>query len=797
MSTDLASGFPRALTSFIGRRDDIDRLSGLLAAHRLVTVTGPGGVGKTRLAAEVTRQLAQQSGDPVRLVELAPVHDPALVPAAVAAILGVQQRADSTLVQATGEVLARERALLVLDNCEHVAAAAAQLCEGLLSLGDDVRILATSREPLRVPGEARLRLAPLAVDGANDSGTGWADGVALFLDRVLLVDPAFEVTPESARLAAQIATRLDGLPLAIELAAARYESLGAAQLLARLAEPLTVLTGGARSGPRRHRSLHDTVEWSYRLLDEQQREAFRRVAVLPGPFTLAVAEAVGACESALLDLVDFSLLAPPAPGSDGAARYVMLQSLRAFAMEQLVEAGEQVDAEAEMCGYYVAATARAASGIRTSGGESAAVRWFDAEDPMVHHALAWALDNNAAGALRLATALAGWWQLRDRALRGYRLLHRALDGYPERDAEWFAAQMWLGRLAQSTAQFPAALTHFTTVCESLGSGAPSNALVDGLGGRSGTLRNLVRLPEATETAARALALARQLDYAEGEAFALTQLSLAADYAGDHGAAMRYAVEAGRIDRSAMPDRLARRVALVLTIAQTDSGDIPSARQTCAEGLRSARLVGDIHSQADFIYLTTQIALSTGDFADASAGIREAMRLATLSGDRLRLLGCLEDCARLCAATGRPADAVTLWAARETQAAALTIPQLPREISDWSKPAGAAAHRLGEQRTSEARHRGVAMTLTAAAEFADMLVRPDPDPTNPPIGSSRLTPRERELVLLVAQGRTDAQIAGEMFISIRTVRSHLDRIRDKTGSRRRADLTRLALREGLV
>ncbi len=657
-----AFGFAHALTTFVGRADEVDRLTRLLSGHRLVTLVGPGGVGKTRLAAEVTRQITDRFGDRVRLVELAPVREPERVPAVVAALLGGQQRTSRAVIHAVAEVLARERSLLVLDNCEHVVSAVAEVCDELLSLSDEIRILATSREPIGIAGEARMRLRPLAVKGPGAPEHANSAGVALFVDRVRLVDPAFELTAESAELVRQIVARLDGLPLAIELAAARCESLGLAQLLERLDEPLAVLTDGARTAPLRHRSLRGTVDWSYQLLSERQRDVFRRVAIFPGPFALGAADAlVGRrAGSTVLHLVNCSLLTPPTDAADGGARYRMLESVRAFGIDQLTRLGERDSAEAAMVAYALAGAQGAAAGMRASNGEAAAARWFDAEDALLHQALSWALDHDIDTALRLALAMSAWWQLRGRALTGYQLLHRALQSHREKDDSWFAAHKWLGRLAHSTAQWRPALEHFSAVCEGLASSPPSTDLIDGLAGRSGTLRNLSRLPEANEDAHKALSLARQLQYAEGEALALTQLSLAGGYASDAHTAMQWALQAAHLDGTGIPDRVRRRVALALTIAQAESDELETARDTCAQGLASARAAGDVAGQADFLYYTTHIALRAGAFDDAGVHLRESLRLTALSGDRLRVMDCLDDCAQLCARTGRWVEAVTLW-----------------------------------------------------------------------------------------------------------------------------------------
>ena len=331
-------GFPAALTRFVGRAGAVQEVAGLLDQHRLVTVTGPGGAGKTRLAGEVATAVADRFADGVWLAELAAVRDPAQVPAAVAAALGVPDQPGIATADALVLALARRQLLLVLDNCEQVIGAAAVLSAGLLPVCDDVRILATSREPLRVAGEARYRLAPLSLPGpdhrANPDGS---EAVALFADRARLADSSFTLDAETGPAVARLVARLDGMPLAIELAAARVEALGVAQLLDRIDDRLALLVTGDRLAARRQRSLAATVEWSYQLLDDDEQRVFRSVSVFPGPFTLEGAEAVAGAGAglAVLRLVDCSLLVPPRAGPDRRSRYVMLETLRAYGREQL------------------------------------------------------------------------------------------------------------------------------------------------------------------------------------------------------------------------------------------------------------------------------------------------------------------------------------------------------------------------------------------------------------------------------------------------------------------------------
>ena len=342
-------GFPAALTSFVGRAGPVREVAGLLDRDRLVTVTGPGGAGKTRLAGQVARQVAGRFADGVWLAELAPVRDPAQVPAVVAAALGVREQPGLPAAEALARVLARQQLLLVLDNCEHVIGAAAQLCAGLLAACDDVRVLATSREPLRVAGEARYRLGPLGLPDPDDPADGaGSEAVALFADRARRADARFALDEQAGPVVARLVARLDGMPLAIELAAARVEALGVAELLDRIDDRFALLTGGDRGAADRQRSLAATVEWSYQLLDERERRVFRAVSVFPGPFTLEAAEAVAGpgAGPVVLHLVDCSLLVPPRAGPDGRSRYAMLETLRAYGAGLLAEAGEQDGAAA-------------------------------------------------------------------------------------------------------------------------------------------------------------------------------------------------------------------------------------------------------------------------------------------------------------------------------------------------------------------------------------------------------------------------------------------------------------------
>ena len=429
----------------MGRVADVVKVAGLLSEHRLVTVLGPGGVGKTRLAGAVAQEVAGRFADGVWLAELAATLDPGLIPDLVAEALGLQLAPGAGLA----EVLGRRQLLVVLDNCEHVLDAAAGLCDSLLAAADDVRVLATSREPLRVAGEARYRLAPLRVPGPDDADIGGSEAVALFADRARQVDARFTLDGQAGPVVARLVARLDGMPLAIELAAARVETLGVAQLLDRIDDRFALLATGDRLAPPRQRSLEATVQWSYQLLGEPERRVFRAVSVFPGPFTLEAAEAVAGPGTgpAVLHLVDCSLLSPPRADPDGRSRYVMLETLRVFGAGLLAQAGEQEKAAAALARYAQRVAEEAAAGLEGSTAEVAAARRLDAEDATLRQVLAWATEQDAALALRVAVALAPWWSLRGRAVGQYPLLCEAAERAAPGSGRWCTAQFWLGYMA--------------------------------------------------------------------------------------------------------------------------------------------------------------------------------------------------------------------------------------------------------------------------------------------------------------------------------------------------------------
>jgi predicted ATPase/DNA-binding CsgD family transcriptional regulator len=776
----------------------VDEVAGLLGRYRLVTVTGPGGVGKTRLAAEVAARVAARFADGIRLAELASVQDQAQVPAAVAAALGVRQAPGAPVLELLAGVLSRQQVLLVLDNCEHVLDAVAHLCGAMLPLADDVRVLATSREPIAVAGEARYRLGPLAVPGIGPNEPGHCAAVELFADRASRVDPGFALDGTTGPVIGQVVARLDGMPLAIELAAARVEALGLGQLLDRLDDRFTLLTSSARTAPARQRSLAATVDWSYQLLSDQEKQVFRRLAVFPGPFSLDAAETVAgpAAGPAVLKLVDCSLIAPPRTGPDGRGRYLMLETLRAFGLERLTEAGERPGAEALLAQHMLGLAERAAAGMAANATEVQSATWLDAEDATMHQALVWALEHDPAAALRMAVALAPWWMLRGRRFgQGYAWLRTATGRVPPGDPAWCAGQVLLGETTQDLRE---ALDHFTAVRDAIGQQGASPVLVDALLGRSVYLLNMGRVTEGQQQAYDVLAMARELGYPVGEMVALTALGVAARYLGDIEQALTWHRQASQIDPAQVPGRRARECTVPWVQTLMTAGQVDAARRSCADGLARARAVGDLTNLVVCLSVAADLDLRAGHMSQTGQDLAEAIELALRNGYRFNLTGCLDICGHLCAASGRWVEALTLWAALAVFMDRGSIADVPEDLRRRQQARQTAAATLAGDRISAAEERGAAMTLETAAEYALVLTTtPHQEAAQAPSELGRLSAREQELITLVARGSTDAQIAAQLYISVSTVRSHLDRIRDKTSCRRRADLTRLALQTGLV
>ena len=444
------TNLPLELTSFVGRKEEIREISLLLTARRLVTLTGAGGCGKTRLALQIAANLVEDYPDGVWLVELAPLADPRLAPQAVASVLRVPEAVGQDLVSVVVEALRPRSLLLLLDNCEHLLDACAQLADAVLPSCPKVQILATSREMLGVRGEMIWQVPTLMVpDVATTTfeGVRQSEAVQLFVDRARAVVPDFAATVENAPALAQVCQQLDGIPLAIELAAARVRVLSVDQIAARLDDRFHLLTGGSRTALRRQQTLRATVDWSHDLLSEKERTLLRRLAVFTGGWTLETAEAVcsdgepmRAMDAAvdshksliaveevldlLTALVDKSLVVVEQTSGD--RRYHFLETIRVYAAEKLAQANETQAVRERHLASYLSLAERAEPELLGAR----QVAWYatlQAEWANVRAALEWGFDNTCDAAPRLAAAIWWFWHTSSEQSEGIRLLETALS----------------------------------------------------------------------------------------------------------------------------------------------------------------------------------------------------------------------------------------------------------------------------------------------------------------------------------------------------------------------------------
>jgi predicted ATPase/DNA-binding winged helix-turn-helix (wHTH) protein len=430
---------PYQLTSFIGREQEIAQLEELVTANRLVTLTGAGGAGKTRLALEVAAQAVESFPDGAWLVELASLSDPGLVLQTLARALGLTEQPGKRLIDTITDHLASKRLLLVLDNAEHLLDACVQLVDRILRCSSSVAMLVTSRQRLGLAGERTYRVPSLTVPGASETLTPETvspyEGVRLFVERAKLVRPDFDLTAENATCVASICARLDGMPLAIELAAPRLRSMSVAELSERLDQRFALLTDGSRTALPRHRTLRSTIDWSYDLLTEREQPMLRRVAVFAGGWTLQSAEQVCAGDGIdasdvmelLTSLVDKSLIMTDEHA--GATRYRMLETVRQYALDRLRDSGE----EAQWRGAHLACFVALASEFdrEIAGPEQQAwLARIASEHGNLRVALAWSAESSPIEGLRLANALLAHWRLHGHLAEGREWLARLLDAFP-------------------------------------------------------------------------------------------------------------------------------------------------------------------------------------------------------------------------------------------------------------------------------------------------------------------------------------------------------------------------------
>lgn len=767
-------------------------MTGILAEHRLVTVTGPGGSGKTRLAIEVADRVAGRFANGVIWVDLSGVDREDLVPAAIAVAAGVRQHPRTSLMESLEAALSVRQLLVVLDNCEHLADAVADTCQRLLAGCDELWIMTTSTTALHVQGEARFPIPALAVPPTDSTfgQAGAAEAVTLFVERVSAVDPEFTMTDDTRHAIEEIVRRLDGMPLAIELAAARVPELGLGELRSGLDDRFAMLVGNIRGVPARHQSLRSAIEWSYRLLDETDQEVYRRLAVFLAPFTISAATAVcgAAARDAVIRLVQCSLLTAPIEGADGRARYRMLESVRAHA-ESLLNEAERASASDGLVQWALAQDFQLENPCFFTGNDFATISRIGADQDNLRQAIRWATGKAEEARLRLEIALSPWYLHRGLLTEGIEALQAALVAThtpaPELSA---AAEFWLGHLCSRAVRLDEAAAHCARSVRAAEEATDPLWTALCLTGSAVPLANMGRLVEAAQNAERAETVARHANIPIGIASAMLSQAVIAYYRGDYAAGLALVAQADTMFRS----NAGVMVRQIQALCHLQLGQLPEAERAALAALDLARHRDQAHShEAMLVEVIATIALDRGEAIEAASRVGEALRHARTHGNKLTETDALLTAARTAAALGRPADAVVLLEAWRCTAQSLGLASGADDVDYEAEIRVSVQGVLSPDQLDACRTRGATMGTTAAVELACSLASPTtPQWSSAAGGGPHLSRRERELLALVAQGATDAQIAEQLFISIRTVRSHLDRIRDKTGARRRVELARL-------
>jgi predicted ATPase/DNA-binding CsgD family transcriptional regulator/DNA-binding transcriptional regulator YiaG len=815
---------PSELSSFVGREQDTADLVRLIGTTRLLILTGVGGVGKTRLALRVVAAVLPAYADGVWFVGLAALADAALVPRAVAEVLGLREQPTRPVLDTLVDALQSRHLLLVLDNCEHLVTVCGELADTLLRACPNLVILATSREPLAVPGEHIWPVPPLSLPELEHlpSAERVAEfaAVRLFVDRAVAISPGFRLSEANVDAVAQVCARLDGIPLAIELAAARVKMLAPHQIAARIADRFGLLTGGSSRLPARHQTLRATLAWSYELLTSGEQRLFDRLSVFAGSWTLEAAAAV--CVAAwaevgeVLDqlgrLVDKSLVLVD-PDGGGAVRYRLLETVRQYGSQQLDARGELDVTHYRHAAFFL----ELAEQTELEQWGPRAGEWqhrLEDELDNLRSAARWLIEQaDAQAGQRLGGALWRLWLTGGRIGEGRAWLTEllALPGGDQRTLARAKVLIGAGHMAAHQGDYPAAqraLEEGLATCRELGDhGAMTLALY-----------HLAELAwwQGNYAAARSFA-------EEGVAISQAARPPAEDAIGldilrSHGARSLYvlggvAYDEGDYDTAEATAKQAlglfatvgypRGVAMALKVLGRVSwqrGDLATARSQLQDSVARFRATGHSFGAAWALMSLGWVATDQGDHVWARAVFAESLAEHYAMRARARVLESLEGFAQLAVAEGQPERALRLAGAAAGQRAVLGTPLSPTERGQLDPRIERARRTLGPIATTRAWEAGQAMSLEFA--IAEAL---DPAPPARLRHTGRgarnsglvLTPRQCEVATLVARGCTNREMARQLVITERTAETHLERIFTKLDLHSRSQLACWVLEHGLL
>lgn len=713
------------VTSFIGRDREIAQATGILEESALLTLTGPGGVGKTRIGLRLARTLLDRFDDGAWIVECGNLTGPEFVLPSVVSAIGLTEPAGRSLLAAIVDHLKGKRLLLVLDDCDPVLSECAELAEALVRSCSAVRVVVTSREALGVPGEAILPIASLATPEVSETvrpaDLDGIDACRLFVERARAVLPTFEVTEQNARSVAQLCHRLDGIPLAIELAAARVRTLPVEQISARLDDRFRLLSGGSRAATARHQTLRATIDWSYDLLTDPERAVLRRLSVFAGGASLEAAESVCAGEPVdpydVLDLlgrlVEKSLVQAGAGSAE--ARFRLLETVREYARGRLIEAGEGDGTLRHHRDWYAALVEELSSTFFQGPEPVASLRRLDREHDDLRAALEWCLDQPGEGrvGLRIAAGLWRYWEIRGHLTEGRGWLERMLaEAGGEATALRANALTGAGTLAFMQGDFRAASTfHEASLALHREIGDP-RSVAYGANNLANTALQLGDHDRARALYEEAIALTRELGDIRGATFGAINLADVATRQGDLGAARELHEEILATIR-ALGDRWMEAFALD-TFARTASraGDRQAARSLHIEALAILEDLGDRRGVARVLTQLADLALADEETDRARGLYRQSLAIRQELGDMPGLAGAMEGLAGAVALDDAEA-AARLDGAAESLREAIRAMVPPQAAATHDQHLADLEQRLGTERFEAARRQGRLMTPNEA------------------------------------------------------------------------------------
>jgi non-specific serine/threonine protein kinase len=814
------NNLPLQVNRFIGREREMTSVRELFANTRLLTLTGAGGSGKTRLALQIATDLLGEFAHGVWWVELAALSDPMLVPQTVASAVGITERSGCTVTEALSDALRPKQLLLVLDNCEHLLAACAQLIETLLCTCSQLRVLATSREALTIPGETIWLVLPLRVPDTYQpppiEGLLTYEAVQLFVERARSHLPAFTLTPENAAAVVQVCRRLDGMPLAIELAAARIRVLSAEQIVARLDDAYRLLTGGSRSALPRQQTLRAAMDWSYYLLSAQEQAFFRRLSVFAGSFSLEAAEAICAGEPGKVDdllavlssLIDKSLVLMEE--HRGEARYRLLETVRQYGQDKLQECSEAAQVRRTHRDWYARLAEQAEAEMLEARQESVFER-LEAEHDNLRAAIGWSLEHQEAEtAAQIGSSIRLFWLLRGYMSEGRSWLERALAGFSEQTA--VRAQ------ALNAAAILASLQDDYTTARTLAQESLQLSRELALSKQTGyalyILGRLARIEgnyaEAVNCFEESLSLFRALGQKHDMALVLSGLGLAVMYLEEYERATALCVESLALSRELGDPRGTASWLTNLGIVMLARGDAQRAKALCEESLAMRRALGYKGGIAHTLTVLGRIALDQGAYERATACYQESLALRQETGEKEGIATALEGLAAVARMQGQPVRAARLSGAASSLRTLLGAPLPPTDRPSYEQTVAALRTQLDESTFTAAWAEGQAIPLEETlAEAMQLRAQEHIPPTTLPASRETpspspsrgnpfgLTAREIEVLRLLTQGLTTTHIAEQLMISPRTADAHVRSIYSKLEVTSRAAATRAAIEHKLV